>query len=466
MAVEHPGLPSNAELARLNRAYRPVAPFASWAGLRVDEAEWDVRVRDLEERQASASSEVLRRATVTALRAAAVDTGAIEGLYQVDRGFTIAVATQAAAWQTLLQEKGIGVRDLFEAQLAGYEMALDIATQRMQPSEAWVRELHATVCRPQDTVRVWTAVGWQDQRFERGVYKRAPNHVRQQDGTFHAYAPPDQTGDEMNRFVTQLSSDEFAAARPVLQAAYAHHALTHMQPFQDGNGRVARALASVYPLRALSIPLVVFSDQLDGYYASLEQADEGSPQAFVDFVYDAALNTMRFVSDSLAANVVDRLEEIDSLLRARDGLTHAELDKLADALVDVVHEEATRQIADLRLPAGLSATTGLGAFPLHSPPPGGYRRGPGMSRCASLHFSIDFPRQIEVSSQIEVLIADEPSRRFIFRLARWDANDGLDIRLADVYPRSTTAFRMNLSAWLGRAIAEELAELKKQASSS
>ena len=33
------------------------------------------------------------------LRAAAVDTGAIEGLYKVDRGFTVTVAEEQPGWE-------------------------------------------------------------------------------------------------------------------------------------------------------------------------------------------------------------------------------------------------------------------------------------------------------------------------------------------------------------------------------
>lgn len=53
----------------------------------------------------------------------------------------------------------------------------------------------------------------------------------------------------------------FASSHPVVQAAYVHHALAAVHPFAEGNGRVARALASVFLYRGVDVPLVVFSDQ-------------------------------------------------------------------------------------------------------------------------------------------------------------------------------------------------------------
>jgi Fic family protein len=65
----------------------------------------------------------------------------------------------------------------------------------------------------------------------------------QKDGTIHAYAPVEVTGPEMHRLINELQTTEFEEADYVLQASYAHYALVSIDPFADGNGRVARALA-------------------------------------------------------------------------------------------------------------------------------------------------------------------------------------------------------------------------------
>src|SRR5262245_19552686 len=67
----------------------------------VDTVRWDRYARLLQHR-AELTPELLSRAREVAKRAAAIDTGAIEGLYDVDRGFTFSVAMQMATWEAQL----------------------------------------------------------------------------------------------------------------------------------------------------------------------------------------------------------------------------------------------------------------------------------------------------------------------------------------------------------------------------
>jgi prophage maintenance system killer protein len=60
-----------------------------------------------------------------------------------------------------------------------------------------------------------------------------------------------------------------------VEAAWLHHRFTQIHPFQDGNGRVARCLATLVLLRAGRFPLVVTRDQWGDYIAALEVADAG-----------------------------------------------------------------------------------------------------------------------------------------------------------------------------------------------
>ena len=77
--------------------YVPFPPFAEWAGLSVDDDAFRQFVSLLAADRETAPPEVLDRAVRIATRYAAVDTGAIEGLYQTDRGFTKTVALETAA---------------------------------------------------------------------------------------------------------------------------------------------------------------------------------------------------------------------------------------------------------------------------------------------------------------------------------------------------------------------------------
>ena len=260
---------------------------------------WNRFAASLEERRKAATPEALKASIDVAIRAAALDTGAIEGLYTVDRGFTMTVAVQGLAWEQMIEERGADVRQLFEAQLAAYELVLDAATHKLPITEAWIRALHETLCAPQKTYRVLTSGGWQEHELPKGRYKSQPNHVRLKDGTFHAYAPVAQVSTEMHRLVEQLRSPEFEAAHPVLQASWVHYAFVAIHPFADGNGRVARALASVYFYRTPSIPFLVFANQKPAYLDALHEADLGHLRPLLVFFRDRGIDTIQLVSENL-----------------------------------------------------------------------------------------------------------------------------------------------------------------------
>ena len=77
---------------------------------------------------------------------------------------------------------------------------------------------------------------------------------------------------------------EAQGVAPEVEAAWLHHRFTQIHPFQDGNGRVARALASLVLLRAGWFPLVVTRDERDEYIGALESADSGDLAPLIDLV--------------------------------------------------------------------------------------------------------------------------------------------------------------------------------------
>lgn len=81
--------------------------------------------------------------------------------------------------------------------------------------------MHEELTRPQETYRVLTPQGFQDQPLPRGQYKTHPNHVRLRTSGYHAFAPVDRTAAEMHSLIDALTSEQFTAAHPVLQAAFA-----------------------------------------------------------------------------------------------------------------------------------------------------------------------------------------------------------------------------------------------------
>src|SRR5215203_3350680 len=207
-------------LRQADSLYQGFPDFAEWpAPTEGDLALWDRFALRLQEMRENATPEALRKSVEVAVRAAAMDTGAIEGLYAVDRGFTMTVATQAFAWEHALDEKGENVRALFEAQLEAYELVIDAVTKKLPITEAWIRALHEKVCAGQPTYKVLTDQGWQEQELPIGAYKSQPNHVLLKDGSIHSYAPVDQVASEMHRLMEQIRTPEFESAHPIAQSS-------------------------------------------------------------------------------------------------------------------------------------------------------------------------------------------------------------------------------------------------------
>lgn len=74
---------------------------------------------------------------------------------------------------------------------------------------------------------------------------------------------------------------------------FAHWAMARIHPFVDGNGRMARIIQDLVFLRHRLVPAPVPYQEIDDYYAALEQADEGKTAPIVELIARATLETLR-----------------------------------------------------------------------------------------------------------------------------------------------------------------------------
>ena len=456
---------------QLDAAYRPFPPFDEWAAIPVNGTRWDRYLKSLENVSA-ASPDQLQRARTVAMRAAAIDTGAIEDLYDVDRGFTFTIATQGAAWQAVLNEKGETARALIEAQLKAYDYVLDLATQASPISEKSIRELHIQLCAGQETYMAYTEVGPQEQKLPLGKYKSLPNHVRTPDGSIHAYAPVDAVPEEMHRLCEELQSKEFLAAHPVLQAAYAHYAFVAVHPFADGNGRVARALASVFSYRANSIPFLVLAQDRTEYFLALRNADQGEYLPFVDFALERALDAVQLVEESLRAAsapaATDLLGSLKRLYVTKGGYTHAQVDQAAASLLQLVHDELAQRVKEYMVENQFCIAVVMHRHSQTLPiPDTRLPVDPAQANSLLLNFTSAAPARASVQRQFvlqvpadsgvddDLVIADNTTQEVV-----------LAVRIADVIPVPRTVLQMRIALFGERVASEGLAILYEQAATS
>jgi Fic family protein len=450
-------------LRQLDASYRPFPSFQDWSAAVIDEIRWNRYAALLEER-GEASPGLLKRARRIAVRAAAVDTGAIERLYEVDRGFTFTVAMETAAWEALISQKGRLAHSLIESQLRAYDYVVDLATRAEPISEAAVRTLHEELVAGQDTYRVVTAIGIQDQPLPKGQYKVLPNHVRRRDGNMHSYAPVDFTPAEMHRFVTELRSDMFLGAHPVLQASYAHYAFVAIHPFADGNGRVARALASVFTYRANSIPLLILADQREPYFAALEAADQGGFQPFVDFALSRALEAMQLVQQSIwaatAPAIDDSLNALKALYITKGGYTHEQVDEFGIQFFEAVAKEVEKALPRSmpQVSAQLLRQQNIGVVSMPN-----YRHPLQGMRSFTLFLTAGPPAAANVFSFFALQVPRDCGREDDLIILETLTKETFAARIDEVTPSFSSVLQMRIKMFAEGLLSRRLDDLKKAA---
>lgn len=213
-------------------------------------------------------------------REIAIETGIIERLYNLDRGIT-----------RLLIEQGINealiphgatdrpvkqVVSLIQDQEAAIEGLFDFVGGQRTLSTSYVKQLHQLLTQSQDSTEALIPSTKELIRVPliRGDWKRQPNNPVRLDGSVHEYCPPEQVASEMDQLVKLHHQHRTLKIPPEVEAAWLHHRFTQIHPFQDGNGRVARCLASLVFIQAGWFPLVLTRDDRAAYISALEQADQ------------------------------------------------------------------------------------------------------------------------------------------------------------------------------------------------
>ncbi len=224
------------------------------------------------------SEALLSRFTERLYRSIAIETGIIEGLYELDRGITETIIAHGITADAIDRVGGVvsaNTIDLIRDQRESLDFVMDFVGGTRDLTEGFIKELHALITRHQDYVEGVDQFGGRvSTRLQHGQYKLHPNNPTRPNGTVHEYAPPEQTGVEMTRLVDIFGTLN-SRFHPAAAAAWLHHAFVAIHPFQDGNGRVARALASMVLIKGDYFPLRVDREDRDEYITALEEADTG-----------------------------------------------------------------------------------------------------------------------------------------------------------------------------------------------
>jgi hypothetical protein len=305
------------------------------------------------------------------VRRLSIETGILERLYDLDRGTTEALIAHGFV-EDLVSRSSTDIEpsrliDLLRDQEAAVRLTMDCVAQNRELTIGVIHELHSILTRHQDQT---LAVDQFGRRYEipllKGRFKEQPNNPKRPDGSLHEYCPPLHVQSEMENLLGLLSS--YAKEDPVIVAAWLHHRFTQIHPYQDGNGRVARAITTLVLLRSDLLPLVIDRDLRAEYIDALESADYGSLSALATMFaglerkailqalsvdIDAAVSNQKTLTsaviESLATKFNKRREEKSAELRRVNNIAAA-LRTLAHRIIEDSLDELKEPISELAEP--------------------------------------------------------------------------------------------------------------------
>jgi Fic family protein len=300
-----------------------------------------------------------------------IETGIIEGAYSLTDGAT----------RTLI-EKGIDAALISHAdtddepqsvvaKILDHHRAIeglyDFVSGNRELSLGYIKELHAVLMDNQRTYRARDTLGnWVERELPRGIWKQYRNDVEHVDGSKFEFCPPEHVQQEMENLLELHRRHREANVPPDIQAAWLHHRFAIIHPFTDGNGRVARCLATLVLLKDRWLPLVVTRNDRDEYIEALRKADRNDLKPLVDIFGSLQRKSIR-EAISLGEQATEEAKAFDSILNAvktkfaqrrqadkalrqqavaiADSLYHfanASIEAKAVAIADVIKEESSR----------------------------------------------------------------------------------------------------------------------------
>lgn len=445
--------------------YTSFPTFSTWNAVDVSYRDVDSATSRFSELKETVSQEALDRVLDMARRAAAVDTNAIEGIFTTDRGFTRTVAEKAGAWEQAMADKGSHVRPAFEDTLAGFELVLDRMTGKQPVTAHFIRELHATMLRSQATHTVYVPVAGelvaQTQQPPKGEYKEHANSPTRPDGTVHAYAPVEDTAPEVDRLIRELRSEEFDAAHPVTQAAYAHYGFVCIHPFADGNGRVARALASIYLYRSPGVPLVIYQDQRTDYLDALEAADRGQFHTLMRFIAERVTDTVHLLDGELSVPPLGTSADALSAALNSNRVSPA-VATAAERLKEILRERLQTRIDRQRENLGLPFGTMRSLIGDRIEPPAGYRAIDD-DMATGLYVTTRTPRKIHVFWPVMVCARLTDDADFDV-IAVTGSGRHIGVYVRELMPTVNESFRQRAGFFADAVVEEFLAKVMEAVS--
>ncbi|MCA0233200.1 MAG: Fic family protein [Bacteroidetes bacterium] len=219
----------------------------------------------------------------------AIETGIVERMYDIDKGVTETLINEGFISSLVSHgDTNIPKQALFnhlQDHLEAVDFIFDIVNENRPLTKGFICELHQLTTRHQEHAEGRDQFGNKTKiPLIKGRFKERENNPTREDGTTILYCPPEHVEAEMDRLIEIYNELCEQNINPLIIATWVHHAFTTIHPFQDGNGRVVRLIASLTLIKNNYFPITVLREEAKAkYIQSLEEADNDQPQKLVTY---------------------------------------------------------------------------------------------------------------------------------------------------------------------------------------
>jgi len=244
----------------------------------------------------------------------------------------------------------------------------------------------------------------------------------------------------------------------------AHYCYVCVHPFADDNGRVARALASVFLYRRPGVPLVVFADQRALHLDAIEAADAGRPEAFTAFVDERVADTIGVLLANIRAPGPTVTASLDVLRSTHAAVVGSgDLDRDAVRVATVVDEAFSAALAKLDgSPVVATFMRSPGEFGWTDAVRDGFRVVADAGGRFFLHVRMDLGSPATVAVWGAVFVSTTYRAGVDLLIASQADPEGVEVARREVDPVVTESLRRKVEGWVEGQLESALQQLAGQ----
>lgn len=306
-------------MAEINYIWKPISLDEKWLSVSTIKLD-NISPSWFRKREALKENQIeYQRFLERIKRQQAIETGIIERLYDLKQGITETFIKEGF-YESYMQHGDTNIHpkkliDILKDNFDAIDFIFDFVKMNRRISKSFLCELHQLITIHQDTIEVVDQNGiCRTVSLLKGKFKMLPNNPKRDDDSVFLYCPPEQVDIEIEKLISIYYSLEERNVSPVIRSAYFHHAFTQIHPFQDGNGRMARLMASLILVKGNLFPFTVLRNEKKEYIEGLEAADNGEYQQIIDLFCKVQIRNIESALNLKAISESNSLKHVVSVL--------------------------------------------------------------------------------------------------------------------------------------------------------